>query len=103
MSGSRCSPFPEAVAKSYEVKRKRGRDDIQQRIAKQEKWSPSVCASSQSEACGEVPEPEEGRESVWNLKGLRDFEISTKATGMGCTCSAAPYPVRLDAWPQGHC
>jgi hydroxymethylpyrimidine/phosphomethylpyrimidine kinase len=24
-------------------------------------------------------------------------------TGMGCTCSAAPYPVRLDAWPQGHC
>ena len=55
--------FPEVVAKSYEVKRKRCRDDIQQRIVKQEKWNPNVCASSQSETCGEVPEPP-GCESV---------------------------------------
>ena len=50
------SIFPEVCAKSYEVKRKRGRDDIQQRIVKQEKWIANVCASSQSETLGEVPE-----------------------------------------------
>ena len=48
--------FPEIVAKSYETKRKRGRDEMQQRIVKQEKWSTNVCASSQSETLGEVPE-----------------------------------------------
>ena len=48
--------FPEICAKSYEVKRRRCRDDIQQRIVKQEKWSTNVCASSQSETLGEEPE-----------------------------------------------
>ena len=70
--------FPEICAKSYEVKRKRGRDDIQQRIVKQEKWSTNVCASSQSETLGEEPEgcEEGGGVAVWNLKGLRDFDES---------------------------
>jgi hypothetical protein len=43
--------FPEVCAKSYEVKRKRGRDNIQQRIVKQEKCNLHVtltCAPAAS-------------------------------------------------------
>ena len=40
------------MAKQYEVKRRRSKNEILQRVVKQEHWSTNVCLNSLSDTCG---------------------------------------------------
>ena len=46
--------YDHVVAKQYEMKRRRSKDQVLQRVVKQERWNTNVCVNSLSETCGVI-------------------------------------------------